>query len=111
MAAPVPIRRSGRRIPQILPVELSRPDESVPQEMTFTENVGLHGASVVTVRRRLPKTRVLVTFLRNSVRSEGRVAYCRRKKTGGFVIGVELSGLAQAVLILRGRTCASISAS
>ena len=96
MAAPVPTRRSGRRIPQILPVELSRPDESVPQEMTFTENVGLHGACAVTVRRWLPETRVLVTFLRNSVRSEGRVAHCQRKKTGGFVIGVELSGQAQA---------------
>ena len=47
MAAPVPTRRSdgrsGRHIPKILAAELSRPDESVPQEMTFTENVGLHG--------------------------------------------------------------------
>ena len=96
MAAPVPIRRSGRRIPQILAVELSRPDESVPQEMTLTENVGLHGVRIVTMRRWLPETRVLVAFRRNSVRSEGRVAYCQRKETGGFVIGVELSGQVQA---------------
>ncbi len=75
MAAPVPTRRSGRRIPQVLPAELSRPDESVPKERTFTENVSLHGARVVTVRRWLPETRVLVTFLRNGVRSKGRVAF------------------------------------
>ena len=33
--------RSGRRIPQILPAELSRPDESGPKETTVTENVSL----------------------------------------------------------------------
>ena len=100
MAAPVPTSRSdsrsGRRIPQILLAELSRPDESVSTELTFTENVSLHGARVVTVRRWLPETRVLVTFLRNGVRSEGSVAYCQRKETGGFAIGVELSGQVQA---------------
>src|SRR5260370_15300195 len=63
--------------------------------MTFTENVSLHGARVVTVRRWLPETRVLVTLLRNGVRSEGRVAYCQRKETGGFAIGIELSGQGQ----------------
>jgi len=88
--------RSGRRIPQILPAELSRPDESGPKETTVTENVSLHGARVVTVRRWLPEARVLVTFLRNGVRCEGRVAYCQRKETGGFAIGVELSGQVQA---------------
>ena len=55
MVAPIsngrPDGRSGRRIPQILLAELSRPDESVSKEMTFTENVSLHGARVVTVRR------------------------------------------------------------
>jgi hypothetical protein len=96
MAASVPTHRSdgrfGRRIPKRLTAELSRPDESVPKEMTFTENVSLRGARVVTVQRWLPETRVLVTFLRNGVRSEGRVAYCQRKEAGGFAIGVELSG-------------------
>jgi len=100
MVAPVPNSRSdgrsGRRIPQILLAELSRPDESVAKELTFTENVSLHGARVVTVRRWLPETRVLVIFLRNGLRSEARVAYCQRKKTGGFAIGVELLGASRA---------------
>jgi hypothetical protein len=96
MAAPISTSRSGgrseKRIPKRLAAELSRPDESVHKETTFTENVGLHGARVVTVRRWLPETRVLVTFLRNGVRSEGRVAYCQRTETGDFAIGVALSG-------------------
>src|SRR6266851_9240719 len=96
MAAFVPTSRSGRRISQVLAAELSCPDESVPKEMTFTENVSIRGARVTTVRRWQTGTRVLVTFLRNGVRSEGRVAYCQRKETGGFAIGVELSGQLQA---------------
>jgi len=101
MVAPIsnsrPDGRSGKRIPQILLAELSRPDESVSKELTFTENVSLHGARVVTVRRWLPETRVLVIFLRNGLRSEARVAYCQRRETGGFAIGVELSGASRAL--------------
>jgi hypothetical protein len=87
--------RSGRRIPQILAVELSCPNEPVPKEMTFTENVSTRGARVTTVRRWQPGTCVLVTFIRNGVRSEGRVAYCQRNESGDFAIGVELSGQVQ----------------
>ena len=94
MAAPVPTSRSdgrsGSRIPQKLAAELSDPVKSVPKEMTFTENVSLHGARVVTVRRWLPETRVLVTFLRDGLRSEARVVYCQRKGSGTFAIGIEL---------------------
>jgi hypothetical protein len=96
MAAPVSTSRSdgrsGRRIPQILAAELSRPNEPVPKETTFTENVSTRGARVTTMRRWNPGTRVLVTFLRIGVRSEGRVAYCQRNESGDFAIGVELSG-------------------
>jgi hypothetical protein len=90
MVALIPSRRSERRIPQILAAEISLSEESVPEEMTVTENVSLHGARVTTVRRWLPDTSVLVTFLRNGFRSEGRVVYCQRKGSG-FAIGVELS--------------------
>ena len=100
MAASVPTRRSdGRsegRIPKRMAAELARPSESVPKEMTFTENVSIRGARLTTVRRWQPGTRVLVTFLRNGVRSEGKVAYCQRKETGDFAIGVELSGQLQS---------------
>jgi len=99
MAASVPTRRpDGRsegRIPKRLAAELSRPDKSVSREMTFTENVSIRGARVTTVRRWQPGTRVLVTFLRNGARSEGKVAYCQRNESGDFAIGVELSGLVQ----------------
>ena len=95
MAASVLTSRSngrfGRRIPKKLTVELSRPDESVPREMTFTENVSTWGARVTTARRWQPRTPVLVTFRRNGVRSEGGVAYCQRKEGGDFAIRVDLS--------------------
>jgi hypothetical protein len=100
MAAPVSTSRSdgrsARRIPQILAAELTCPNEPVPKETTFTENVSTQGARVTTVRRWRPGTRVLLTFLRDRVRSEGRVAYCQRKESGDFVIGVELSGQLQS---------------
>jgi len=99
MAAPVPTRRSdGRsegRIPKRLAAELSRPNESAPKEMTFTENVSARGARVSTVRRWQPGTRVLVTFLRNGIRSQGRVVYCHRVEGGNFAIGLELPWHAQ----------------
>ena len=96
MAALIPSRRSERRILQILAAEISSSDESVPKETTVTENVSLHGARVITVWPWQTGTRLLVTFLWDGVRSEGRVTYCQRKKSGGFAIGVELSGQLQA---------------
>jgi len=94
MAAPVLTGRSdGRsqeRILKRLAAELARPDKSVSRETTFTENVSIRGARLTTVRRWQPGTRVLVTFLRNGVRSEGRGAYCQCKERGDFAIGVGL---------------------
>jgi len=96
MAETIPSGRSERRNPRILAAEVSLPEESVPKEMTVTENVSLHGARVTVARPWRPGTRVLVAFLWDGVRSEGRVAYCHRKESGGFAIGVELSGQLQA---------------
>ena len=51
MAAPVPTGRSERPIPKRLAAELSRPNESGPKEMRFTENVSPRSVCVTTVRR------------------------------------------------------------
>ena len=83
--------RSGRRFPKRLTAELSRPGESVPKEMTFTENVGTRGARVTTVRRWQPGTRVLVAFLQNGVPSQGSIVYCQRVESGDFAVGLDLS--------------------
>ena len=94
MAPRIPTRRSDgrseRRIPKRLAAELSRPDETVSREMTFTENVSPRGARVTTVRRWQPGTRVLVSFPQNRVRSQGRVVYCERVELGNFALGLEL---------------------
>ena len=94
MAAPVPTHRSDgryeRRIPKRLAAELSRADESVSKEMTFTVNVSPRGVRVTTVQRWQPGTRVVVTFLRNGTRSRGTVVYCEREERGTFALGLEL---------------------
>jgi len=94
MSPPVSTRRgdgrSERRIPKRLAAELSRPDESVSREMTFTENVSARGVRLTTVRRWQPGTRVLVTFPENRVRSQGRIVYCERVEVGNFALGLEL---------------------
>jgi hypothetical protein len=99
MATPVPTRRfdgrSENRIPKTLSAELSHPDESLPKERAFTENVSPHGVRVTTVRRWQPGTRVLVTFLRNGTRSQGRIVYCQRVAGGNFCVGLELPGRVQ----------------
>jgi hypothetical protein len=93
MTESVPTRRpegrSERRTPKRLAVELSRPDESVPKEMTFTENVSPRGVRVTSARR-WPRTRLLITFLGYGVSSQGRVAYCQRAESGKFALGLEL---------------------
>jgi len=93
MATPVPTRpdrRSERRIRKSLAAELSYEDESVPKEMTFTENVSPRGVRVTTVQRWQPGTRVLLAFPENGIRSQGSVIYCRCAESGNFVLGLEL---------------------
>ncbi len=78
VAEPIPSRRSERRIAQILPAEISLSEEPVPKETTVTENVSLRGARVIAVRPWQTGTRLMVAFLWDGVRSEGRSTYCQR---------------------------------
>jgi len=70
-----------RRIPQILPAELSRADESGLKEMTSTENVSPQGVRVTTVRRwQTGTSRAALLFSGTGVRSEeGRLLPSARR--------------------------------
>jgi hypothetical protein len=99
MAVSVPTRRfdgrSESRIPKILAAELSRPDGFAPKEMTFTEDVSPRGVRVTTGRPWQPGSRVVVTFLRDGIRSQGRIVYCQSVESGRFCIGIEPPGQVQ----------------
>jgi hypothetical protein len=100
MATPHQTGRSGgrseRRILQKLSTELSHPDESLPKESAFTENVSPHGARVTTERPWQPGSRVLITFPEYDILSQGRIVYCQRLESGEFCIGIELPGQVQS---------------
>jgi PilZ domain-containing protein len=99
MAVSVPTSRSygrsERRIPQKLAAELSHPDESLPRERAFTQNLSPHGARVTTGRPWQPGSRVLISFPESDVLAQGRIVYCQRVEGGEFCIGLELPGQAQ----------------
>lgn len=95
MAAPVQTGRSeGRsekRTARILPIEISRVDESLLKERTFTENVSSHGARVVTKWAWRAGTDVLVVCSQDAVRLRAKIVYCQALGIGRFTIGLKLS--------------------
>jgi hypothetical protein len=99
MAAPVQTGRSDgrseRRILLDLTTELSRPDEFLPKERAFTENVSPHGARITTGRRWQPGSRVLITFPEYDIFSQGRIVYCQHMESGEFCLGIELPAQVQ----------------
>jgi hypothetical protein len=58
-------------------------------EATFTENVSVKGARVVSVRRWEPDDRLVFSSRNGEFRSSARVAYCQPLQGDGFAIGVE----------------------
>jgi len=99
MAASVPtsrVRRSIRKAyPKSLTAELSCPDESVPKETTFTENVSTRGARVTTVRRWSVELVCWLLFSRMAFGlKEGSLTASARRRD--FAIGVDLSGQCKA---------------
>jgi hypothetical protein len=58
-------------------------------ETTFTENVSLRGARVLSVRRWTRNDRLMITLLTGSFRSVARVAYCELLPDAGFAVGLE----------------------
>jgi PilZ domain len=84
-------QRMEARIPTKVGLELSDQDEPLIYEITFTENVSLHGARVVTKRRWSTNDGVLVKLPQESLASRARITYCQPLKGDEFATGLEFS--------------------
>src|ERR1700756_4844781 len=81
--------RTEDRIPMKIGVFLEGNRQVPGAESTFTENVSVRGARVVSVRRWEPDDRLMLTSRTGEFRSSARVAYCQPMQGDGFAIGVE----------------------
>jgi len=81
--------RRETRVPMEVGVHITGHAVLPGTEATFTENVSLRGARVLTTRRWKTNERLEVTTLAGSFRSIARVAYCHAVPQSGFAIGLE----------------------
>jgi hypothetical protein len=58
-------------------------------ETTFTQNVSLQGARVLSVRRWKQNDRLTIATPTGSFRALARVAYCQLVPEEGFAVGLE----------------------
>ena len=82
-------RRAEKRIPMEVPVLIDGHRMAPGSESTFTENVSLHGARVVSVRRWEQNEKLTFASRTGEFRSSARVAYCQPVQGEGFAIGLE----------------------
>jgi len=81
--------RVEKRIPMEIPVQIEGHRQAPGSESTFTENVSVRGARVVSVRRWEQGEPLVFASRTGEFRSPARVAYCQPLQGDGFAIGVE----------------------
>ena len=84
-------QRTEERVPTIVGLELSGPDELPVYEVTFTENVSRHGVRVVTKKRFSPNDNVLVKLPQECLPTRARITYCQQLKEDAFALGLRFS--------------------
>lgn len=83
------VSRRETRIPMEVGVHISGHAVLPGTETTFTENVSLHGARVLSARRWKINDRLTIATLPGSFRSTARVTYCQPVPGTGFAVGLE----------------------
>jgi hypothetical protein len=81
--------RIEKRLPMAVAVQISGNDRVPGIEMTFTENVSLRGARIITQRAWRRDEHVQLASRPGDFRAKARVAYCERLREAGFAIGLE----------------------
>ncbi len=86
-----PNPRRESRIPMEIPVVLDGHRQVPGTESTFTENVSVKGARVVSMRRWEKGSPLLFASRTGEFRSAARVAYCLPIRGEGYAVGVSSS--------------------
>ena len=84
-----PFRRSEIRIPMEIPVVLEGHRQIPGVESTFTENVSVKGARVVSIRHWDKGAQLVFASRTGEFRSSARVAYCQPLHGDGYAVGLE----------------------
>jgi hypothetical protein len=84
-----PFRRSEIRIPMEIPVVLEGHRQIPGVESTFTENVSVKGARVVSIRHWNKGALLIFASRTGEFRSSARVAYCQPLHGDGYAVGLE----------------------
>lgn len=79
-----------KRVPVAIVVRLAGAEDISPgaEEITYTENVSLHGARVISKRLWLNGEAVRITSLEAGISLCGKVAYCLRPADDRYIIGL-----------------------
>ena len=83
------VPRRETRIPMEVGVHICGHEVLPGTETTFTENVSLHGARVLSSRRWRINDRLTIATLPGSFHSVARVAYCEHVPGTGYAVGLE----------------------
>ena len=85
----LPTGRSEKRIPKAVGVTARLSDGSTLPEGTFTENVSMRGARIVTKAKLQPGGSIEIRFP-TEIQFHGRVVYCHHLPDGTFAVGLEM---------------------
>jgi PilZ domain len=82
--------RHEKRLPIAVVVCLTgvKQPHGAGEEKTYTENVSLHGAKVISQRPWQPGEEAQVTPLKYGIPARGKVVYCKRLSTDRYFVGL-----------------------
>jgi PilZ domain len=99
------VPRRETRVPMEVGVHISGHAALPGTEVTFTENVSLHGARVLSPRRLRINDRLTIATLPGSFRSVARVAYCETVPEAGYAVGIEFIEPSGSWVVTDGLLC------
>lgn len=90
----ISVGRMEKRLPIAIVVRLARANGQPVdrEELTYTDNISLHGARVVSTRPWQIGESVQVTSLKEEITISGKVVYCQKVSDDRHLVGLNFQG-------------------